>query len=243
MHSLMAYGAERFVGGTMQVATVKIFDFRWTRDYYHTSGLPCSPVEPFPPPSQPFTPVPAAAAASFPAPTCCDHLSGFRCRWHELSRDIYYRPNVSFFLSRSLPRVYENARVWSLARASDVSANFYVGISGGILEANLETVNADGSRGRDPNFGLRDWGSSGAHAEGYTSGPAKATMMETGDGLSSHLNRQNIRIPEVYSMSRQYEPAKFGDVPSIWRKRHRLDSSFQNEEHFRAVKEQVGGGW
>ncbi|KAK3349924.1 hypothetical protein B0T25DRAFT_549234 [Lasiosphaeria hispida] len=149
---LMTYGTERFISGGMNGETIKIFDFRWTKDYYHTSGLSCLGATPFPEPPQPFQKRPPGSDWTTPTASrraLCDHMAGLSCRWHEFSRDIYFRPNVSFFLSKALPDRGPNTGVggvWSLAKASDYSPNFYVGITGGILEANLQPFNPDFER-------------------------------------------------------------------------------------------------
>ncbi len=139
----MTYGTERFVGGGMSGAAIKIFDFRWTKGYYHTSGLPCLGKKPFSPPSQPFVISPLRNNQMLATwnKYRCDHINGHLCRWHELSRDIYYRPNATFFLGHGFVRYFRhNNAVWSLAKSSDAAPNFYIGISGGIVESNLGTL-------------------------------------------------------------------------------------------------------
>ena len=229
LEALLPFGTERFVGGGMNGATIKIFDYRWTKPYYHTAGLPCSNLHPFPRPNQPF-----AQAPPDPDPdrilSCCDHLAGFRCRWHALSRDIYYRPNCSIFFSKALPPSDKFAGVWALARASDVSPNFYIGISGGIVEAALQP---NGSRAVDPHFGLRDDSRSVHHHSSYTALDLDVSMMETGDGLASPQNARNIRMPPMHGPHRQPLWLWWPAVTEDLQKRHRLDSRFQSEEDFK----------
>ncbi|KAL2019885.1 hypothetical protein VTK56DRAFT_9060 [Thermocarpiscus australiensis] len=203
--ALMAYGTERFVAGAGEGVTIKIFDFRWTRHYYHTSGLPCLSRAPFPQPAQPFLKPPAAECEGR---ALCDHPRGLSCAWHELSRHIYYRPNATYFLSKSL-RALSNGRVWSLARASDISPNFYIGVSGGVIEASLEqcpyTYPPD-TPTTDPNFGFDDWRAAAAPESGYKSRPLVPSLMETGDGYAFKGNDRSILLPRLltYSGPRQW---------------------------------------
>jgi len=194
MESLLVYGTERFVGGGMNGATIKIFDFRWTKGYYHTSGLPCLDKRPYPKPVQPFLSEPTIAGNGKLCGQRCNHVLGTACRWHGLSRDIYYRPNASFFLSKTL-RGYASTAVWSLSKPSDFSPNFYIGISGGILEANL----MHGGTNCDPNFGFEDWRESMA-PKGYKTNPVSPSMMETGDGLLVQSNDRAIGLPPMLRM-------------------------------------------
>ncbi|KAK4443570.1 EID1-like F-box protein 1 [Podospora aff. communis PSN243] len=187
MESLLVHGTERFVGGGMNGATIKIFDFRWTKGYYHTSGLPCREKRPYPKPTQPFLKEPSISSYGHR----CNHVLGTACQWHGLSRDIYYRPNATFFLSKDIPGQATPA-VWSLSKPSDHSPNFYVGISGGILEANL----AEGGIKYDPNFGFEDWEDTMAPG-GYRSRSLRHSMMETGDGLLVQSNDRAVDLPPI----------------------------------------------
>lgn len=188
----------------MNGAAIKIFDFRWPKGYYHTAGLPCLDQTPFSEPSQAFLKRPNISSQS--ALSRCDHERGIYCRWHGLSRHIYYRPNASFFLSNALPRRYSASGIWSLAKPSDLSPHFYIGISGGIIEANLEPssgtmASTATSFGRaDPNFGFRDWrlAADGPSEIGYEARPLGAAMMETGDGFAFRQNDRAIRFPRMW---------------------------------------------
>ncbi|GAB1315977.1 F-box domain-containing protein [Madurella fahalii] len=225
--ALMAYGAERFVAGGGHGVAIKVFDFRWTKGYYHTSGLPCLSKAPFPRPHQPFlkppTTVPEGRAI-------CDHTRGLPCHWHRLSRRIYYRPNTKYFLSMSL-RAFSNSGIWSLARASDISPNFYIGISGAVIEANLEpcpdTYPPDTSTA-DPNFGFEDWRAAVAPESGYKSRPLVPSMMEIGDGYAFKGNDRSILLPNLLTY---YGPREWTKSCNL-RKHHRLDNGYHHESDF-----------
>lgn len=132
METLLVYGTERFVGGGMNGATIKIFDFRWTKGYYHTFGLPCMDKRPYPEPVQPFLQKPECRGLH----RRCNHVRGTPCRWHSLAQNIYYRPNANFFLTRAMQSLSDlTPAVWSLSKPSDISPNFYIGVSGGVLES------------------------------------------------------------------------------------------------------------
>ncbi|KAM7207326.1 EID1-like F-box protein 1 [Naviculisporaceae sp. PSN 640] len=257
MESLMTYGTERFVGGGMNGAAIKIFDFRWPKSYYHTAGLPCLDQVPFSEPSQAFLRKPSSGGSGL---SRCEPEKGLQCRWHNLSRDIYYRPNASFFLSNALPRRYSASGIWSLAKPSDLSPNFYIGISGGIIEANLEPSVGTMMTRYDPNFGFRDWTatfsgeSSGKEAEvGYESRPLAAAMMETGDGFAFRQNDRAIRFPRMWMPRVSDRPAaavsleeeedgdgirddeedvKEGFFDPALMKHHRLDRRYQDREDY-----------
>ncbi|KAK3384286.1 hypothetical protein B0T24DRAFT_79082 [Lasiosphaeria ovina] len=221
MEALMVYGTERFVGGGMNGATVKVFDFRWTKGYYHSSGLPCLDRAPFSPPPQPFLQPPDIGSSTH-GPGTCNYLRGELCHWHTLSRHLYYRPNATFFLSSSLARRNGPTSVWSLAKASDVAPNFFIGISGGILEANLEPsrdkmATMRSSTISDPNFGFGDWRRTGAEQGGYVAKPLDMAVMETGDGAAVWGNDRPIRLPRMLTPG--------FDVPDIipLASHHRLD--------------------
>jgi hypothetical protein len=165
--------------------------------------------------------------------TQCCYIRGVRCRWHELSRDIYYRPNAKLFLSPFVlpmqPQVATRAGIWSLAKAygTDAAPNFYVGLLGGLMEAELSrgtTVQdthqeADGAvcvdAGIDPNFGFgfsqaaRNYNQTirTEPSEGETTANReffyrpmmvdRTRLMETGDGRAFAQNDRNIRLPPL----------------------------------------------
>jgi hypothetical protein len=227
--SLLVYDGERFVAGDMQSSMIKIFDFRWPKAYYHTTGLTCGWQYPFRLVEQRFHRPPPDNTLGR---ACCDHLLGLRCHWHELSRDVYYRPNALYMLKQSLPSSFRSARVNSLAKASDVSPNFYIGITGGIIEATLGAIDTEEI---DPHLGFPDYkASSSSHPSNYLSSPMSATMMEVGDGLRSVSNEANILMPTVHSRVREtdkFERRKLETI-KVLRKKHRLDESFHKIDDF-----------
>ena len=203
----MTYGTERFLAGGGEAPTVKIFDYRWPKTYYHTSGISCFDRAPFPRPHQPFLKPPTRQTHGRAA---CDHTSGKLCHWHALSRRIYYRPNAKYFLSGSL-RSFRSSSVWSLARPSDLSPNLYIGISGGVIEAHLEQCpdkfpsypypfigdihnTSANIHLHDPNFGFPDWRAAAPPESGYKSRALVPSLMEIGDGYSFPGNDRSILL-------------------------------------------------
>ncbi|KAK3682552.1 hypothetical protein B0T22DRAFT_287907 [Podospora appendiculata] len=251
METLMTYGTERFIGGGMNGAAIKIFDFRWTKDYYHTTGLPCMDRVPFSQPPQPFLKAPQIDRSAGRAR--CNHLLVLRCRWHDLSRHIYYRPNVTFFLTKALPHRYSSSGIWSLAKPSDISPNFYIGITGGIIEASLEPFGDDKASGMmnndlnsvfnglhissgvapSANTAYTSVSSSesarASEYAGYDSRPLGASMMETGDGYAFRQNDRAIRFPYLWQpRAREVKVDSCDPLMS----HHRLDSQYQFPEDY-----------
>lgn len=231
--TLLTFGTARFVAGGVLGATVKVFDYRWPKQYYHTTALPCGDDMPYPEPHQPFSVQPMF---DFPVRSCCDPIMGKRCRWHHLSREIYYRPNGNFFFSKSLPREDAHAAVTSMAKASDMSPNFYIGISGGLVEATLRDTETDAV---DPNFGYDalDHKRAGRSA-GYRTLDLEASLMETGDGLASANNIRSILVPPM--RGKGWGRVDFERIPEGITRRHRLDSRYQIMTDFKAFS---GESW
>lgn len=227
LDTLLAFGTSHFIGGGAHGAAIKVFDFRWPRQYFHTAALPCGKEFPVPNPSQPFLPAPIDRASRC---SSCDHLAGRPCRWHTLSQNLYHRPNGTFFFSKSLPRANAYACVWSMARATPLSPNFYIGLSGGVVEANLATLPPISSAHEtdvDPLFGWvpcvqRDMGTSG-----YEVHELDASLMETGDGRLSAENVRSVRMPAMRGKGWSRISEKMGDgVPERLVRRHRLDERY-----------------
>lgn len=228
----MAYGTERFLAGGGDGLTIKIFDFRWTKNYYHTTGLPCLDRKPFPRPHQPFLKPPTDRARGRAR---CDHVRGRPCHWHDLSRRIYYRPNAKYFLSESV-RSFRTSSVWSLARPSDVSPNLYVGISGGVIEAALEPCPdagrypASAAAVVDPHFGFADWRAAAPPGSGYRSKPLIPALMEIGDGYSFKGNDRSILLPSLLTYQGPRE--SLGNPGGALAKHHRLDNGYHHDVDF-----------
>lgn len=224
----MSYGTERFIAGGGGGLTIQVFDFRWTKDYYHTSALPCLDRSPFPRPHQPFLKEIESARRAR-----CDHAKNLPCTWHGLSNSLYYRPNAKYFLSESL-RSFRTTTVWSLARASDITPNFYVGISGGVIEANLEetppTYPPQPGSTVDPHFGFADWRASAPHESSYKTKALVPALMETGDGYSFKGNDRSILLPGLV----QYQGPREGGTgrQRALAKHHRLDAGYHQEVDF-----------
>jgi len=205
--ALLPFGTERFVAAGPEGDCLKIFDFRWPRAYSYTSALPCSNRVPFPAPSQPFFPAPADPPGGGRRATCSDTAwGGGLCTWHRLSRDLYYRPNCSLYLRGFDPSRARPSSVWSLARAADLSPTFYVGVTGGLLEANLQPSHTGDI---DPNLGFRTLtmplrhpaGGADFHRRprelakevGYVTMPLDMSILETGDGMA-HPDNEAVSV-------------------------------------------------
>ncbi|KAK4199767.1 hypothetical protein QBC40DRAFT_175597 [Triangularia verruculosa] len=223
--ALMTYGADRFIAGGGDGLTVKIFDFRWDKPYQHTSGLPCLNRTPFPAPSQAFLKNPASSI--FGIEKC---RQGLACHYHEFSKHIYYRPNAKFYLSRSL--INSSASIWSFARGSDISPNFYIGISGGVIEANLEPCPNNYPPDQpttDPNFGFSDWRGRTADGSGYMSRQVSPALMEIGDGYAYKHNDRPILLPKLKDCG---GPPGWKGSQLALSKHHRLDMNYQMDGDF-----------
>ena len=137
--SLLVYGTERFLAGSDDVAgpCLRFFDFRYPKPYHHTSVQSCS--EHLPRPGRPDYHEPGGFAVTV---SQCDANKGIRCRWHAQSERDLWRPDITMYLTE--PR-WDG--VTSLAKASDVSDTFYVGVRGAVVENTLrltEDVDVEG---------------------------------------------------------------------------------------------------
>lgn len=227
--TLLPFGTSYFVGGAAHGGMVKTFDFRWSRDYYHTAALPCSSKKPFPPPIQPFFNPPSLSGKS--QGQCDGRHPGSRCNWHGLSRDLYYRPNAMFLFERSLPARQGHSDVWSLTRSSSLAPNFYIGISGGVVEASLSptrgvTSGEGGATEADQIFGCTmSQPDSGA---GYSTVPlSDVSMLETGDGMMDTKNDRAVRMPPLrFGKLSKLRSDDYEKIPQELKARHRLDERY-----------------
>lgn len=125
---LLVYGTERFVSGNNTAPTLRLFDFRFPKPYFHSTALPCSPREPRPR---------VACSSGKPlddrtAVWRCEPGSSRRCNWHAAMESPCFRQDTTLWLGhRGMDRVF------SLAKASDTSDKFYLGLRGAIAEAQL----------------------------------------------------------------------------------------------------------
>ncbi|RYP47938.1 hypothetical protein DL768_006093 [Monosporascus sp. mg162] len=208
VNALVSYGLERFVGGSARAPVLKIFDFRWSKGYDYTESLPCGNHAPMPPPRPPtITSEPLVAARSR-----CDHLRGCLCRWHALSREIYYRPNCNVYLPK---RVGSDTPVHSLAKASDISPTLYAGLAGSLVELTLKTSS---ERLVQP-----------SENPPYSYHKAKVNIIETGDGIVLSDISESQRMPIIRAQSERRSDYRF---PASITKRHRLDEWLQDPQDF-----------
>ncbi|KHO01730.1 F-box domain, cyclin-like protein [Metarhizium album ARSEF 1941] len=126
---LLVYGTERFVSGNNTAPALRFFDFRFPKPYFHSTALPCSPRKPQP------TPVCSSGEPPEEEETAawrCEPGNGRRCTWHAAMESPCFRQDSTLWLGRrGLDRVF------SLAKASDASDRFYLGLRGAIAEAQL----------------------------------------------------------------------------------------------------------
>ncbi|RYP08760.1 hypothetical protein DL764_001671 [Monosporascus ibericus] len=208
INALVSYGIERFIGGSARAPVLKIFDFRWSKGYDYTESLPCGNHAPMPPPRPPtITSEPLVAPRSR-----CDHLRGCLCRWHALSREIYYRPNCNVYLPK---RAGSDAPVHSVAKASDVSPTLYAGLAGSLVQLTLKTSSERGFQSSEN--------------QPYSYHKAKVNIIETGDGSILSDISESQRMPIIRAQSERRSDYRF---PTSITKRHRLDEWFQDPHDF-----------
>ena len=204
INTLISHGLERFVAGSAYSHMLKVFDFRWPRGYYHTDSLPCTSRRPYPTPRPPTL---------IDEPECrhkrslCNHLLGRQCRWHELSRDDFYRPNCNIYLPF---RNYASSPIYTLAKPSDISPVIYAGLSGLLVEFTLKS-------------GMHST-STPSPSPLYSRQKGKVAVLETGDGSPILDVRSCHRVPEI---RRQSFSNIHGD-DTIARRQHRLDEALQD---------------
>ncbi|OAA68044.1 f-box domain containing protein [Niveomyces insectorum RCEF 264] len=176
--ALLVYDGDRFLAGNQESATLKVFDLRWPRRYYHTAALACGSTRSYPLdgilPMRPRTTTTTTKQRllwpSVPPPLprrarCCLQR-GLECRWHASSKRLDHRPNCNVYLDRALRNVVRHdLGVWALARAASsdpLAPNFYAGLHGCIVEGALmedtppDTTAATAGPPRrqgDPHFG------------------------------------------------------------------------------------------
>jgi hypothetical protein len=200
LNSLLVYGMDRFIAGSNVSQLLKMFDFRWPTAYYHTTALPCSDMVPFPSPRQEAAP-PRLTFQKNDVNKSCDVFSGATCRWHELSRDPYYRPDFSVWIKHC-----GQSHVHSMAKASDISPTFYVGLAGGIAKFDLNT----GSQ-------IDTWRSSPPTKRRWKVNYGSLVLIETGNGYASGKISPSILLPDTIHQRIGYDSK---DAPDI---RCRLD--------------------
>ncbi|OHF00243.1 hypothetical protein CORC01_04432 [Colletotrichum orchidophilum] len=225
--SLLTYGSDHFVAGSNELEALKVFDFRWAKSYYHSAALPCWSGTPFPDPQRGTSSRPLSMRG-----VGCDHPRGRKCIWHEYSQRDYYRPNYRFHVQpfRGAVRSTTN-RVFSLAKASDVSDSFYVGLAGAVAEFST-TV---------PGYAEQDEVApavaSAAEKRGWSAGASHFSFAETGDALLAPGTSMSLFMPrltqrftdEVGAPQFREWWSKTPPKTAAW---HRWDPSFWRPTHF-----------
>ncbi|KAI1091097.1 hypothetical protein F5B19DRAFT_484127 [Rostrohypoxylon terebratum] len=205
INALLTRGLERFIAGSAHNSTLKVFDYRWPKRYYHTEGLPCGNDAPYPAPrSLSVVKVPTFISNR----TTCDHVAGLRCRWHTLSRHDFYRPNFNMWLP--VFRRRHNSPVYSLASPSDISPMIIAGLSGIIVEVTPKSSTWPATR---PYL----WSTKDSVVKRRGE---MVALIETGSGFEVDDVANVQRMPIVYQHSQESEWRRL-DTPQ--KKRHRLD--------------------
>ncbi|KAI9900593.1 hypothetical protein N3K66_004855 [Trichothecium roseum] len=220
--TLLVYGTRHFVAGSNISPDLRFFDFRFPKSYHHADALPCSPSPPAPRP--PFVPraeecnddgnddddnddddergtttatnnLKKKNRGDGGNPSACDHASGRRCAWHDLSRRPRWRPDATLHTGRS----WRN-RVHALTKASDASSRFYVGFEGAVTEVNL-------CLSRDVGSGSNDSLLERTHPEGWEAVPSKGRvgLIENGVGLvdEREWNRAPTENLEIWHQNQE----------------------------------------
>ncbi|KAH6690660.1 hypothetical protein F5X68DRAFT_274548 [Plectosphaerella plurivora] len=234
--SLLSWGTNRFITGSNNMALVKIFDYRWPKggldEYRVSDAAPCSGQVPIPSPQG--EPVDRASKQSLVglAP-CCDHIKGTRCIFHTASRTHAYRPNACLLLQpfpqpeQQRYRVpAQSSRVLCMAKSSDISSSFYIGLSGAVAEMRI------GCSGG----GVTPWEAVAAMKRGARTQEVGYCILETGRGRVEVTDGQpgmgiNSYMPPLVSMRPEDE-----ELPTPTEgegaRRHRWDKRFWRDEHF-----------
>ncbi|KAI0104397.1 hypothetical protein F4814DRAFT_430638 [Daldinia grandis] len=213
INALLSRGLERFVAGSAYSPVLKVFDYRWPKGYYHTEALPCGNDEPYPAPRPPTI----VTEPSFSDDRiACDYITGKRCRWHELSKHDFYRPNFNTWLPASAS---DTSPIYTLASPSDDSPTIFAGLSGMLVEITPKSSTRPATRS---SFGP-------AKDLAYVRQVDSVAFIETGSGFAVDDVSQSQRVPPMY---RQFfrdmtERDRGHPERAIWRKRHRLDEWLQ----------------
>ncbi|KAF5008301.1 hypothetical protein FDECE_5420 [Fusarium decemcellulare] len=214
--SLVVYGTERFAAGSNIAPSVRLFDFRYPKPYYHTTALPCSTQWPFPSQRDDHKMWRKGWAPDC-QPQRCDLQIGSSCPWHGLSRRDYWRPDVTLHIGSP---TYD--RIYCLTKASDMSDTVYCGLRGAILEMNLH-LTEDAAHDPGPRTVPAGW------RMGRPGG--KVSLIETGVSLcqAKEWSLDSRSVPELISQRPQPQ-TQTASPDQI--KRHRLDSAFHRPQDF-----------
>ncbi len=140
-------------------------------------------------------------------------------------------PVASHSLARSMLGPGRMHRICSLARGSDLSPNFYIGVCDGIIEAYLQPGDDNHHLG-DPNFGLPNANDTAALAAlEYDAVSLSPPMLETGDGLAVPPYDRSIFLPPLVNKHDTIS-AELRQISPELRNRHRLDISYQEASDY-----------
>ncbi|KAH7175889.1 hypothetical protein EDB81DRAFT_27851 [Dactylonectria macrodidyma] len=213
--SLLVYGTERFVSGSTTAPDIRLFDFRYSKPYRHTSALPCSAEQPYP--SQRDGRDAWKGDTSSPL---CNFQGGSLCTWHDQSTRDYWRPDATIHIGNP---AYD--RIYCLSKSSDLSDTVYCGVRGAVLEMNLRLT-------EDTGFARSDSTAPAGWRMGRPGG--KVSLIETGCSLVRGRERDcgNRTVPEL--IMQQPKPQSYA---SSWEqaRRNRLDTAFHRPQDFTQV--------
>ncbi|KAI1163418.1 hypothetical protein F5B18DRAFT_321737 [Nemania serpens] len=214
INALISYGLERFVAGSAYSHTLKIFDFRWARGYYHTDSLPCTRNNPYPTPRPPTI---VDEPDYYDDQPFCNHVIGRFCQWHSLSRHDFYRPNCNIYLPF---RNNDSSPIYSLAKPSDISPMVFAGLSGQLVEFTLKSG--------VPSSSVSD------ATPLYSRHRGKLAILETGDGSAVLDVSKCQRVPKIRRQSFSNENSS-----AFVRRHHRLDEALQKPLEWQNFELQV----
>ncbi|KAI1458083.1 hypothetical protein F4805DRAFT_146906 [Annulohypoxylon moriforme] len=212
VNALLSRGLERFLAGSAHGSTLKVFDYRWPKRYYHTDSLPCGHDTPYPVPRDPLT-VFGQPLSGYRA--TCDHVAGLSCRWHKLSRHDFYRPNFNMWLP-TIKSGYSSS-VYSLASPSDDSPTIFAGLLGIIAEITPKSSPWPATRSCT-------WPSKDTV---HRRESELVALIETGSGFEVDETTDVRGVPEVYQQKLDVHLLGGGGV---WRKRYRLDEWLRKQD-------------
>ncbi|GKT65965.1 F-box domain containing protein [Colletotrichum tofieldiae] len=230
--SLLAYGSDRFVAGSNELEALKVFDFRWSKSYHHSAALPCWSGTPFPDPLRGTSSRPLSMRG-----VGCDYARGRDCVWHEYSRRDYYRPNYRFHVMPFRDAARSSiSRIFSLAKASDVSESFYVGLAGAVAEFSTAPGVAEQQEGQHEDV-VAPGVVSAAKKRGWRARASQFSFAETEDGLLDPGVSMSTFMPRLVQRfgdevgAPQYQKW-WAETPPKTAPWHRWDKSFWRPTHF-----------
>ena len=195
---LVSYGTERFIAGSARTSIIKIFDFRWTKNYYHTDALQCGKI-PLKPPPKPLTVT--TAIPHFPERSHCLHLPGGHsssCTLHLSARTTFYRPSCNIYI----PLIHQvESPIYSLAKPSDTSSTLYAGLASELVTMSLRDPSAD-AREMSVMQRMGKKNRCGYTYHQHHENMAGGGMVETGDGIALSDSSKSQRVPDFRKQKR-----------------------------------------